>query len=619
MSVRFVIYATALIVVTTLALQFIEEYYGLPSVPEGDLGVLHYKFGSSEILYIDVTLDDVNYTLQTWPFRAANFSDSPLTLIQGGSVGSLKDALLDVLSRDVYGVTQEQYAIAGKALGAFTLRRNGTVEYPIISPYDPFVLRVQRANFYVPNVTYPPSADIFISKSYDEYKGSLLIRTQYKGYEVETRQSCYFFSCYDYKVLIVKFERDTYMGGHLVKKEEFGEDFSLSGIDDGECKYRSEGCTGDDDSCIGVVICRKGDDYTAKLRTYWFKDDGRYSGTIRVFKVHFNGFHGEKRVNVTAYCDHDYTLYWNTQSEDNVYVGFSTTIRKTVIKDSYTWSETLEIPVFFRGDTLARVYCTFGVDDVLKTPIGDIKRGFKGGYLSYYYRPFLCTPLCSDPVEEIRASSHYAPSHAKKPFVYDVNDTSLTEELILRIYAESIKRVLSNYEKGVFEKMKSSGLWSAFFGSENESIAKSVMDYFYLSQIPLLVEIDSKANLSKLETFFEKKGNESTVSQLYTLFENTTFVYPQLVEMLYNPPYEKDRKVKTWVILALTYDTNFTLDAVNTNCGKFAVAELAYYRQPALQDYEDHYVPPTSFKAIKGYSPLPGIAFENETLVCRAY
>jgi len=611
---RFVAYFAIFALLTVLAVQFVEENYGGVQPLAKENPVAHYARKDVRPKIIDVTIDDLNRTISNWRFVPANFSESPLTLSQNSSGVPLRSALIELLSRNARDVSMEQYATTGKLLSVFTLESNGTVDYPAISPYDPFVFRVEKVKFSVPEVTFPPSADISVG-GYREDDGRLTQRTRYVGYEIESVRECPFPDyCWEGKRLVVKFVREITLGGILVSSRDVSESFYFS-LDDGKCKYHREGCESDDSVCISVKVCRKGEKYTARVYYYWFERDGSYRGDVKVFRVYFGGYHGESSVNLTARCNHRYEIDW--RSEDTEYVSFTAQMVKRVVKDNYTWSSVLEVPVFKRGDTLARVSCSFYVDDVLVTPIGNVKRSYGGGSFFYYYTPGWCWGECHPPEEGVKTSDVRAPDHVKKPFEYDTENTTIPEEFLLRVYAETLRAKAGEHAESVLEKVEEARMWERFFGVENRSVARSVLEYFYLSQVPLYIEIDSKASLSRFQAFQEKRGNESVVSSLYTFFENTTFVRAESAEIPFSGVTEERKIVRTYLVLSLIYRTTFSPDSVETDCGNFAVAELAYYRQPGLQGVESVYRPPGAFTVHKGYSPVGGVEFHEEFRVCR--
>jgi len=579
-AIRFAFYAAVFIVLTSFLLNFIDANYGEFSLPEQENPNSPYQW-KVEVKYanINVTLEDLNSTRDSWLFTTANFSESPVILREGGNK-PLKEALLEVLSRNATDVTMEQYAIAGKALSLFTLRGNGDfVEYPILLPYGSFVLRLEKTDYDVVNVTFPPSADILISGP----------AQRLEDYVTVTSKT----TCGEYRIedtgVVVDILYRVYFDSQVVSESKWIEVLGIPRMDVGECRITSEGCTGEDNYCIRLTVCKEENGYSVKKPYCWFKESGFKGQRVR-FTAFFVGYHGENTLNLTARCVHSYEVGWNRYDKPSTLFYFTSVHRVQIAKQNWKWTGSLTVPVAKEQTTLSTVSCCyFSVEDTLKTPIGDIERSFGSGSFWYYYRPYYCDPYCHDEYEDWDVRGVSAPEHVKKPFGYDPENKTIQEKLILIDYSEAIKAKAEKNATRNVELIREQGLWEKFFFEDSFENASRAVLYFLLSQIPLGVKPNETMNLSPLQTFLKGEGNCSAIFELGVFFENVTVDIGE---------------------------TNFVQDYVKTDCGRFAVAELAYYRQPGLNSYSSIYTPPKEFMTKKGYE-VPGIEFRKEERVCK--
>lgn len=355
------------------------------------------------------------------------------------------------------------------------------------------------------------------------------------------------------------------------------------------------------------------------------------------FEVHYNGYHGERTVRLMSDC------------------GGGT----SVVKDTWNWHGTLDLDLPVDDSNCAggqSFSCNFYVGDTLVLNLDKtytINRGFKTGHLDYYFKPSCywrecerdCDTVCDDEgnchrhchrhcwwecdpchdIEKYTWSSEKAPSWAKQELMFEPNPAA--EEYLLRAYADAIMNATSNTSETAINEIDSKGYWELYFGKLNREEAKTLMDYFYLVQIPINMWGNDSSNVSRYGAMFTREANHTVISGLYTLLENTTYINATFLNISIQTPFGSKGEKETYVVFALVgNDQNFTKDYLETDCGELAVAELAYYRQPALQGFKEvlkeafkrtyGYIP-DEILLRKGYSPSYGVIYKTDEKVCK--
>lgn len=571
-------------------------------------GETRIPFYLRELDKINITKSDLLAVLADWKFKGLEIDKTPLILKEDRTEADLKTTLISLLSRSVKNITPEQYAYSADLLGVYNLSERDRIWLSVLSPYNSFNLSFEVMQPNSPyNITYPPSADLSLA-----FKGSLIgdLRgyASYNGYDVKTFEKCEceFFSCYcsNYDEVTVRIT-EVYSFGSIRATHPIELKFSFP-REHRDCLSRDYTMIGFVSYFLEVRHCGPGN-----IRVSFDYDGGRISGNLKSYDVVFTGYHGEEKVNLSALCN--YHIIYNLQTEE--YFSFTVNFTTQVDKKDWRWVGKLPFTIF--GGMKTNLWCTYYVQDNLNIQLGNeslnIPRQYTAGSLWYYYVP------TSEGVEErIYLYPEAVPEWAKRKFEYNPENITTAEEFMLRLYAEAARRGVENITKEELNEIQNKSLWKSFFGNEDFEGAKRILEYFYLVQIPLNIKINSSVKNNSFEAFIAQEGNESVVSSLFVFFENTTFIYPNKEKINFYPYGGKNKTVDTYLILVLTGSSNFTPRGLNSSCGIISLAELAYYRQPGLQEISKDLIDlvPDQFEAYRGYSPIPGVEFMRESKSC---
>ena len=354
--------------------------------------------------------------------------------------------------------------------------------------------------------------------------------------------------------------------------------------------------------------------------------DGVEQLGVGKFRVRFHGYNGERAVKLKAICDGE-------------------RFEKTIERKSWNWYGTLNISLSVDTSNCAGVtehYCKFYVEDTLVLNLDRvyrINRSFTSGSFYYYYEAKCewtvcvrdcstgpegreCTTTCwtecdpCSPIERYDFTSASVPGWAKRELKFRPNPAA--EEYLIRAYADAIVRATKGVALSTLDNIEDSGKWELYFGALDRAGAERLLRYFYLVQLPLNVKTDESAKTTRLEAILEKRANCSVVSSLYTLFENATYINVTQVRIPFLTRFGVKGEIETNVIFVnLGSGQKFTRDYLKTDCGELAVAELAYYRQPALQNFRGVIASQDELLMRKGYSQAFGVAYSTQEIMCR--
>ncbi|MEM2079312.1 MAG: hypothetical protein QW104_01330 [Nitrososphaerota archaeon] len=569
---------------------------------------------SRELSRLNVSGKMLLETLNSWSFERIYSQDSNTVIFESEKGRDLKSVLLDILADSAKNVSPEQYAVAADLLGVYNLSRVGTIEYPILTPYNSFLYVFETFMPASPqSVTYPPSAEFSVQSS-GSIKGSLVQSFRYDGYTVEKRKNCYWDEygeyCYDYDAVVVKYTVVYSLGSTTIYIPQSREFWFYSWHED---YCHSDSYTRNELGYLQIAVyhCKSSSGSEPKITVQFYSSPGSLSGEIKKYSINLDGYHGENRAVFHAKCD--YRVVFDDKER---YVYFSVDYRYEIKKTGQKWSSRIPFEIF-SGLPKTDVWCSFWLEDQLNLTLKDVEQNvetvkinrsyFMGS--SFYYARLVIGQYGSWVEEKMNVYPEKVPDWVNREFRYDAIDNRSDEDLMLAIYAETARRAARVLLEKDLETIEKINAWERFFGRENRDFATSLMEYFYLVQIPLDVKVNSNAKYPKLQAFFLQEGNESTISSLYTFFENTSMVSISVADVPF-----KNSKVRTNLVFVLTRSSTFSLDGLETNCGKLTVAELAYYRQPGL-----HEVLPVSFtspiKLYRGYT-VTGIEFKKEEKLC---
>lgn len=575
----------------------------------------YVPFTSRELSRLNVTGTMLLETLNSWKFERIYSQDSTVIAFESEKGRDLRSVLLEIMTDSVRNVTPEQYAIAADILGVYNLSRIRTVEYPILTPFNSFVYVFE---IFMPaspqNITYPPSAE-FSFQGNGSTTGSLVQSFRYDGYTTEKRKKCdrdeYGEYCYDYDVAVVNYTVIYRFGSttaYIPQSREFWfyrwhEEFCLS-------EYYTRNELGY--LQIAVYHCKSSGSSEPKITVNFYSYSGSLSGEIKKYSLNLVGYHGENRILFNAKCDYRVVF----DDEEN-YAYFSVDYRYEIKKTGQRWYSTVPFEIF-SGLPKTDVWCSFWLEDQLNLTLKDVEQNeeavkvdrnyFMG--TSFYYIRLVIEQYGSRVEEKMSVYPERVPEWVKREFRYNAIDNRTDEDLMLIVYAETARRAAKEILEKDLETIKKINAWERFFGGENTDFATSLMEYFYLVQIPLDVRVNSTVNNSRLHTFFLQEGNESVISSLYTFFENTTMVNISMAEIQF-----KNSRVRTGLVLVPIGNSTFSLGGLETDCGKLTVAELAYYRQPGLHEVPLGVSFTSPVKLYRGYT-LTGVEFKKEEKLC---
>lgn len=580
---------------------------------------IYVPYSTKKLGNVNITKSMLVDTLNSMRFERYGVSESPLILAESKNGADLKTMLLNLLSESAKNITPEQYSVVADLTGLYNLSRsdrvkNETVEYPILSPFNSFIVSFETFEpISISNISYPPSADFSIS-----FAGSTIARLvasfQYRGHTVEEVESCEYDwllmkeVCVVKDVVKVRFD-ETYRIGDLRKSIPHEVKFVFA--------RGHKGCVSQDYSIKGfgsiylTVRHCKVDDNTYSVRVEPETYSGSLYGNLKKYSVSLKGYHGENKLKLKSTCS--YSICYNEKTEE--YVSFTIDAGGEFSKQGQKWSASVQMPIF-AALPKTFVWCSIEIEDTITVPLDNetfkLNRTYQAGRIWYYYM----TGADGEIEERLRIYPETVPEWAKREFKYDPWKNQSAEDLMIILYAETARRALQENITKELDEIKNNSLWDRFFGTEDQEFARSLMEYFYLVQVPLDIEVNSSLNYSRLHSFLMRTGNETTISSLYTFSENTTYI--NTTKTTLNRPSSSKEKVDTYLILASVGESNFVSDGLNTSCGTFAVGELAYYRQPGFQYIPQDFISNISreIEAYKGYTSIPGVVFKKENKTC---
>lgn len=611
---KFSIYA--IVFIFLLAYLFGSLSFQAPNWRSNPSEQTYVSYSTKKLGNVNITKSMLMDTLNSMRFERYSVSESPNILNENKNGLDLKTMLLSLLSESARKITPEQYSVVADLTGMYNLSRsekikNETIEYPILSPYNSFIISFETFEpFSISNITYPPSADFSMNFA-GEIPAKLKSYFYFRGYTVEEVEICEYDwlamqnVCVVYDVVKVQFDEIYEIAEfrksipHVIKF-----DFARGHT---KCVSKEYSLKGFSSFYVTVKHCKlENGEY--KVWVKYETSSGTLAGKLKKYKLLLNGYHGENKLRLKTVCS--YSICYNEKTEE--YMSFEIDMSEELNKEGQRWSASVPIGIFGALPKTS-VWCSVEVEDTITVPLGNetykLNRTYQAGRIWYYYMIGVGGRI----EERLKTYPETVPEWAKREYRYDPQINQSAEELMIVLYAETTRRALQENITRELNEIRKNSLWEKFFGSESEEFAKSLMEYFYLVQIPLDIEINSSLNYNRLHAFLMRTGNESTVSSLYTFFENTTYLNVTKTTLNISK-----KKVESNLILAFIGKTYFTLQGLNTSCGVFAVGELAYYRQPGFQYISESFISgiPKEIEAYKGYTSIPGIIFKKENKNC---
>jgi hypothetical protein len=613
--VKIALYFAAILLILSLIFEQLIPLSGTAfyNVSGEDPQPYKYKYTADTI---SVSTDDILAAGMRMGFSLASIDKSPIVFVPGNK--NLLESILDAVTRCPHEITMEQYCNASDLLGFYDLSNGtviGTARYPIISPYNGFYLNITLAdpNDYI--LPYPPSADASMHVSYTSTKMDV------KGYyrpEVishEPGSYCDWFSCTEGMVVKVK---KTF----ITTFQWFGNRFTLT--DDRKVVEfffgHHDGCAYQTNDNVYVVHCKdsSGRYYVKEVRMVFRNDDwdsrwppefSRWAW-LKSGEISIRGYHGND-TRLLIDCSTYYACYPYIQKDERCFGFRGKAIVPLDNHGRWNWQKQVVFPIFYRGDAFVNASCDLYLIDRVNTGFFSVERTCPLGSFYYYFRPPYCegTTCILDPLEIFQADFRKAPEHAKKPYTCSNLSKVAAEELVIRALAEAIKAKTEPKIQNVLDNALKDKQWDLYFNNLDRESAKRLLQYFYLAQIPLNIKNNESLNYSKLEAIIKQEANKSTIYSLTTLFENTTRQYTAMTSCALKQNWNKSIPcVASFIQLEAE---SFGKTLYNSPCGKYFVAELVEIRKPSIADASKYVSFPKRMCFVRGYSPSPGIEYEQ--------
>jgi len=566
-----------------------------------------YKFGNKGET-INVTVEDIINAGESMRFDYAGLNES-VVLIPGNQ--PFQKALFTALSMCPSEITMEQHCHASDLVGFLDLKNGtfvGSEKYGILSPYQGFWLNISISDPPEIRTEYPPSADV----SGRIYTPGILSKTKLTVSENKVitnvsrvpAQECEswgdWWECWDgEKVIVEVLHRYIYSTGHVFKGKSYQTGIFFPHHDG--CRVKSSGS-------VVVEHCKTPDGYIARA---WLEDqDPNFAirGFLTKAELSYQGYHGNG-TKLVAECYVLVKMHYYEEDEEWYYL--SGTVEIPLQKGNDTlWKGTTFIPIFRCPDCYTYVSCNLYLEDSVKAGSLTIDRKCPAGSFWYYYRPPYCPPggtCVLDPDEGSEFSGSTAPEHAKKQYSCQ---SDAAEWFTLRALAEAVKAKTDNKVRRVLEEAAKDGSWKKYFNDLTENQARQLLQYFYLSQIPLNIKRNDSIEYSWFEAIIKKEANKSVIYSLTPLLENTSPMYTS--ETLCAPKRNWGSPTNCTASFILLDAQAFGNTLYDSPCGRFFVAELVEIRKPSIAKAEKYIKIPEGKCFAKGYSPSPGVVYPRE-------
>jgi len=569
---------------------------------------------------ISVSTDDILAAGMRMGFSPASIDESPTVFVPGER--NLLEAIMDVATRCPHEITMEQYCNASDLLGFYDLPNGtviGTARYPIISPHHGFYLNITLAdpNDYI--LPYPPSADasMRVDSTIDYTSTKMTVSGHYKLQVIshEPRTYCDWFWCTEGMVVRVKKTFVTtfqWSGSRFTLEDDVKVVEFFFGHHDG-CAYQTN-------DKVRVVHCKgtDGQYYIKEVRMVFSNDDwnSRWPpefekwALLKSGMISINGYHGNDTY-LLIDCSTYYACYYYSHPDEYCLNFRGKAIVPLKNHGKWNWQKEVVFPILYRGDAFVTASCSLYLTDRVNTEFFSIERTCPLGSFYYYFRPPYCegSRCISEPLEIFQADFRKAPEHAKKPYNCSNLSTVAAEEFLIRALAEAIKAKTEPKIQSVLDNTLKDGQWGFYFSNLDRESAKRLLQYFYLVQIPLNIKNNESLNYSKLEAIIKQEANKSTIYSLTTLFENTARLYTAKTSCALKQNWSKSIPcVASFIQLEAE---SFGKTLYNSPCGKYFVAELVEIRKPSIAEATKYVAFPKKMCFVRGYSPSPGVEYEQ--------